>query len=155
MESNTVVRKASFRDTDAMIELLRLLFAIETDFVFDGDRQRLGLTLLLQTENTSCVLVAERAQHVVGMCTAQLLVSTAEGGIKALIEDVVVAESCRRQGVGTQLLMEIEQWAARQGAKRVDLLADQRNNRALGFYQRLGWLETELVCLQKKVIAYI
>lgn len=151
MELNIVVRKASFTDIDAMIELLRLLFAIETDFAFDGDRQRLGLTLLLQAENTGCVLVAERGQHVVGMCTAQLLVSTAEGGIKALIEDVVVAESCRRQGVGTQLLMVIEQWAACQGAKRVDLLADRRNNRALDFYQRLGWLETKLVCLQKKL----
>lgn len=151
MTSEVLIRKAVSTDIDAMIELLRLLFTIETDFVFDGDRQRLGLTLLLQAESTGCMLVAERGQHIVGMCTAQLLVSTAEGGIKALIEDVVVAESCRRQGVGTQLLMAIKQWAARQGAKRVDLLADRRNNKALDFYQRLGWLETKLICLQKKL----
>lgn len=151
MTSEVLIRKAVCTDIDAMIELLRLLFAIETDFAFDGDRQRLGLTLLLQAENTGCVLVAECERHVVGMCTAQLLVSTAEGGIKALIEDVVVAENCRRQGVGTQLLLAIEQWAASQGAKRVDLLADRCNNRALAFYQRLGWLETKLVCMQKRL----
>lgn len=63
----------------------------------------------------------------------------------------LVAESCRRQGVGTQLLMAIKQWAARQKAKRLDLLADRRNKLALDFYQQLGWQKTELVCLQKKL----
>lgn len=149
MKEVVVVRQASLKDMDAMIELLRALFAIETDFRFDSDKQRAGLTALLQTP-AACALVAEREQQVVGMCTAQLLVSTAEGGLKALIEDVAVIDGCRRQGIGTKLLAAIEQWAVKQGAKRLDLLADKRNAPALGFYQQLGWLQTELVGLQKR-----
>lgn len=150
MKAAVVVRQASCKDVDAMLELLQALFAIETDFVFDGKKQRLGIDLLLQTQD-ACVLVAEQAQCVVGMCTAQLLVSTAAGGLKAIIEDVAVAEACRGQGIGTKLLIAIEQWAARRGVKRLDLLADRRNNPALGFYRQLGWRQTELVGLQKKL----
>lgn len=151
MTSEVVIRKAVSTDMDAMIELLRLLFAIETDFMFDGERQRLGLASLLQMKNTACILVAERSNQVVGMCTAQLLMSTAEGGIKAVIEDVVVSEGCRRQGMGAKLLTAIKQWAVDKGARRLDLLADRRNQPALSFYQQLGWFETELMCLQKKI----
>jgi ribosomal protein S18 acetylase RimI-like enzyme len=150
VKAAVVVRQASCKDVDAMLELLQALFAIETDFVFDSKKQRLGIDLLLQTQD-ACVLVAEQAQRVVGMCTAQLLVSTAAGGLKAIIEDVAVAEACRGQGIGTKLLITIEQWAARRGVKRLDLLADRRNNPALGFYRQLGWQQTELVGLQKKL----
>ena len=45
------------------------------------------------------------------MITGQLLVSTAEGGTSALVEDLVVAESHRGRGVGAGLLAEIERWA--------------------------------------------
>ena len=45
--------------------------------------------MLAQTDK-SCVLVAEYNKKVVGMCTGQLLVSTAEGGFKVIVEDVVV-----------------------------------------------------------------
>ncbi len=149
MKEVVVVRQASSKDMDAMIELLRALFAIETDFVFDSNKQRVALALLLQT-SAGCVLVAEREQQVIGMCTAQLLISTAEGGIKAVIEDVAVVEDCRGQGIGKKLLTAIEKWAVSQGAKRLDLLADRHNHLALGFYRQLGWIQTELVGLQKK-----
>lgn len=150
MKATVTVRQASLGDLDTMVELLQALFAIETDFVFDGDKQRSGLLCLLQTEN-ACVLVAECEAQVVGMCTAQLLVSTAEGGLKAIIEDVAVVKECRGQGIGTKLLAVIGQWAFRQGVKRLDLLADKRNAPALNFYRQLGWTQTELVALQKKL----
>ena len=145
-----VVRQATVGDLNAMLELLHVLFAIETDFVFDSNKQQEGLTRLLQSSGI-CVLVAEQERQVVGMCTAQLLVSTAEGGLKAIIEDVAVGKEWRRQGIGAKLLAAIEQWALKQGAKRLDLLADKSNTPALGFYRQLGWGQTELVALQKKL----
>lgn len=151
MSAAVIVRQAAVADLEAMVALLRVLFAIETDFVFDDSKQRAGLTRLLQTQ-AACVLVAEHEEQVVGMCTAQLLVSTAEGGLKAIIEDVAVAEEWRKQGIGAKLLAAIEQWALSQGAKRLDLLADKRNAQALSFYRQLGWGQTELVALQKKTI---
>jgi len=38
------------------------------------------------------------------MCSIQILISTAEGGKVALLEDLVVAENFRNMGIGTKLL---------------------------------------------------
>ncbi|MEN6568070.1 MAG: GNAT family N-acetyltransferase [Veillonellales bacterium] len=150
MNSKSVIRKALPADIDFLVELLQLLFAIETDFSVDRERQRRGLEMMLQEEKFRCLLVAEADRKVVGMCSAQLLVSTAEGGFKAMIEDVVIAEDYRGRGIGVQLLTAIAQWAAKQGAARLDLLADRGNGPALAFYKKLNWTFTGLICLQKK-----
>ena len=81
------------------------------------------------------------------MATAQLVVSTAEGGPSALVEDVVVAGAERRHGVGRRLLAALESWASKRGATRLQLLADRENLPALRFYEQLGWRPTQLGCL--------
>ncbi len=95
------------------------------------------------------MLVAERAGAVIGMVTAQLVVSTAEGGASAWVEDMVVAAPERGRGVGRRLLEAIEAWATARGASRLQLLADRENAPALAFYARLGWSPTRLVCLRR------
>lgn len=151
MFSNVVIRKAIPEDLDLLSGLLESLFTIETDFIVDKEKQRRGLEILLREEGCCCVLVAEVHQKVVGMCTAQLLISTAEGGLKAILEDLVIREDCRQQGIGKQIIAAVEKWAYDKGVKRLDLLADQRNTPALRFYANSNWAPTELICLQKKL----
>lgn len=152
MLTDIVIRKAAADDVESLIGLLGELFAIETDFTFHSERQRQGLVMLLDREKDCCLLVAETTnKQVIGMCSAQLLVSTAEGGLKALVEDMVIAEPYRGQGIGKDLLSTVEKWAAEQGAKRLDLLADHRNRLALTFYDNMNWSRTELIALQKKL----
>jgi GNAT superfamily N-acetyltransferase len=131
------------------VRLLGQLFAIEADFHPDARKQQRGLELLLAEPDRSAALVAERGGAVVGMVTAQLVVSTAEGARSALVEDMVVDEAERGSGVGRALLEAIEAWAARSGATRLQLLADRENAPALGFYGRMGWRGTRLVCLRR------
>jgi Acetyltransferase, GNAT family len=133
-----------------MIRLLRILFSIETDFAFDELTQRKGLEMMLDDNTNRCIMVAELNQQIVGMCTAQILVSTAEGGIVALIEDLIVKDSHRGQGLGKKLLSAIEDWALAQGVRRLQLLADRNNTPALNFYQKMNWKSTQLICLRKK-----
>ena len=95
-----------------------------------------------------CVLVAEDAGKVVGMCTGQLVVSTAEGGPSVLVEDMVIDPAFQGQGLGRALLDAMLQWAGTQGATRLQLLADKNNQAALDFYEHLGWRSTSLVCLR-------
>jgi hypothetical protein len=72
--------------------LLNELFSREADFDVDEKCQHRGLKLMLDgCGNHRCVKVADVAGAVVGMCTAQILISTAKGGLVALIEDMVVA----------------------------------------------------------------
>ncbi len=142
------IRQANAGDIDAMTGLLQQLFSIEADFTSDPEQQRRGLADLLGGKE-SCVLVCEIEGQVVGMCTVQILISTAEGGKAGLLEDLVVAKSWRGQGLGAALLAAAEAWSVKQGLTRLQLLADATNGLALGFYRRQGWSGTRLVALRK------
>lgn len=142
------VRAARLDDLEPMVDLLRLLFTIEEDFNVDATRQRQGLALLFR-EARACVLVAEAEGRVVGMCTGQLVISTAEGGPSLLVEDVVIATDHRGKGLGRELMAAMARWAGAQGATRMQLLADRNNLPALHFYERLGWRTTALICLRR------
>lgn len=146
---NYTIRRAKAADISGMVRLLRILFSIETDFVFDEGKQQRGLEMMLSDCTNRCIMVAELNQQIVGMCTAQILVSTAEGGIAALIEDLVVEDAYRGEGIGKELLLSIEGWAIARGVRRLQLLADQNNTRALEFYRKMDWKVTELICLRK------
>ena len=141
------MRSAEPADLDSLVSLLAALFSIEEDFVFDESKQRRGLSLMLENER-GCVLVAEAEGLVIGMCSGQLLVSTAEGGLSLLIEDVVVDERWRGRGVGRLLMAAISDWAKANKVSRLQLLADRNNVPALDFYRSLGWQITELICLR-------
>ena len=143
-----IIRQAQAGDINGLLPLLQLLFAIEEDFTFDEKRQRDGLNLLLNSA-TSCIAVADIEGKVVGMGTGQLVISTAEGGLSLLVEDVVVAEEWRRQGIGGKLLDYLAEWASEQGASRMQLFADRTNKAGLDFYCKEGWRQNKLICLRK------
>jgi ribosomal protein S18 acetylase RimI-like enzyme len=144
------IRAASAGDLDALVALLGALFSLEPDFRVDPERQRRGLALMLAEPSRRVVLVAARGAEVVGMVTAQLLVSTSEGDLCAWVEDLVVHERERGAGVGRLLLDAIGREARALGATRLQLLVDRENAPALGFYARVGWAPTRLVCLRHR-----
>ena len=145
------VRLATSADIESLADLLETLFSIEEDFVVDRDNQRRGLEMMLNN-GRGCVLAAQAADGtVVGMCTGQLTISTAEGGPAVLIEDVVVREDRRGQGIGARLMDAMAEWARGNEAGRLQLLADSGNEPALGFYEHLGWETTQLICLRNRL----
>ncbi|MBL0699657.1 MAG: GNAT family N-acetyltransferase [Desulfosarcina sp.] len=137
-------------DINQIIGLLEELFSIEEDFIFKEAAQRHGLSMMLSDNQNRCIMVAASEKQVMGMCSAQLLVSTAEGGMAALIEDMVVAKSYQGKGIGKKILLSIEKWAVEKGAERMQLLADGNNVNALNFYKKQKWSTTQLICLRKK-----
>jgi len=141
------LRRARHQDLDQLTALLGLLFASEADFGFDGARQHRGLALMLDHDR-GCILVAEEAGKVIGMCTGQVVISTAEGGPAVLVEDMVVDPGHRGRGIGRALMAAMAGWGLEQGATRLQLLADKNNFPALSFYQRIGWRMTALICLR-------
>lgn len=143
-----MIRFAQKNDIPVLTQLLRQLFSIEEDFSFDAKKQAHALELQLDSKNAA-VMVAEKQHCVIGMATAQLIISTAEGGPAILVEDVVVVPAEQKHGIGTELFQAIGFWGHTKGATRMQLLADIDNKPALTFYDKSGWQKTQLVCLRK------
>lgn len=141
------IRPATAEDILPMVDLLQLLFSIEKDFHFDPKKHGEGLRLLVNSPD-ALVLVAEYDDQVRGMATAQIVISTAEGGPALLVEDVVVAEEYRGRSIGSRLLQKLASWAASRKINRMQLLADRHNLPALQFYKGCGWRTTDLICLR-------
>jgi ribosomal protein S18 acetylase RimI-like enzyme len=148
MSAPACIRRAEPADIPALLGLLELLFSIEQDFVFNAAKQEQGLRLLL-AESRAAVMVAEHDGQVLGLCTGQLLISTAQGGLSALGEDLAVLPACQGRGIGRRLLAAVSEWAVSHGASRVQLLADRNNAPALAFYQKTGFQTTAMICLRR------
>jgi GNAT superfamily N-acetyltransferase len=144
------VRPACLEDIPQLCELLGDLFSLESDFAPDPGKQTRGLGLLINdSTGKSLVLVAGSGREIIGMCTVQTVISTAEGGLAGLVEDVVVRKGRRKNGIGTRLLSEAVAWCKTKGMSRIQLLADRENNHALKFYLNHCWKTTNLICLRR------
>ncbi len=144
MKSGIIIEEATMDDITEMAGLLSLLFAIESDFEIDLEKQLAGITKLLKYEGAD-LLVARHAGNVVGMITMQRLISSAEGDYIGQIEDLVVKDEYRMMGVGSRLINKIRFMAQEYGYKRIQLAADMANDNALEFYSRRGFHRTHLV----------
>lgn len=144
------IEPATTDDIDALTSLLGLLFSIEQDFKPDPGAQRRGLELLLADPQRGTILVARHANRgVVGMVSAQLVISTATGTPSAWVEDMVLLEDFRGMGLGKTLLKSVQEWAIAHDAGRIQLLADADNKPALDFYRHLDWQPTRLFAWKK------
>ena len=141
------IRLATTADIPQLVVLLAELFTLEADFQVDQEKQVTGLALLIASQKDA-VFVAEVNNAVIGMCSVQTLISTAEGGTVGRVEDLIVSCTYRKQGVASSLLAEVFNWSESQGLKRLQLLADQNNSFALDFYKKQGWRYTQLICLR-------
>lgn len=147
-----IIKDALPADIDQMLPLLAQLFAIEQDFEFNSEAQTRGLRLMMDgCGKHRAVKVAWVNDTIVGMCTAQTRISTAQGNISAVAEDLVVAGEYRKKGIATLLLSAIEDWAVNKGIKSISLLADKDNQGCLDFYNKKEWKRTSLICLVKSL----
>jgi ribosomal protein S18 acetylase RimI-like enzyme len=83
------------------------------------------------------VLVARSAGAIVGTLT--LVMFPLPTGMRAWIEDVVVDEAARGQGVGEALTHEALRIAQEAGARTVDLTSRPAREAAGRLYERLGF----------------
>jgi len=143
--ANIAYNEAIETDIADLVSLLSALFSIEKDFNPDLTKQQKGLELLIKNNATATIQVARNsAGKVIGMVTAQLVNSTAQGAASAWIEDMVVDAEFRGCCVGKELLQQTLAWAKTKGATRAQLLVDITNTDALGYYEHLKWESTQL-----------
>ncbi len=101
---------------------------------------REALARLAAAEST-IVLVARSGGQIVG--TLSLVMFPIPSGLRARVEDVVVDDSARGQGIGEALIEEAKARATAVGARTLDLTSRASRTAANRLYERLGFQARE------------
>lgn len=91
--------------------------------------------------DAATLLVARDRGRLVGTLT--LVLFTIPTGQRAWIEDVVVAEDARGQGVGERLTLAAIEYARSRGVRTVDLTSRPSREAANALYQKLGFVRRD------------
>jgi ribosomal protein S18 acetylase RimI-like enzyme len=89
------------------------------------------------SHQATTLFIARSQDVIVGMLT--LVTFPLPSGFRARIEDVVVDQDARAQGVGTALTMAAVDLAQQQGARSIDLTSRASRVAANRLYQQLGF----------------
>jgi len=97
---------------------------------------RAGLDRIVGSAATT-LLIARTGDTVVG--TLSLVMFPIPTGLRAWIEDVIVDEVARGQGIGEALMAEAVRIAGQAGARTVDLTSRPSREAAGRLYERVGF----------------
>jgi len=86
-------------------------------------------------------LVFEESGTIKGVITFWLRESLFHGGPVALIDELIVDQSSRGQGIGSRLMEHVVAYCARLGCEEVEVSTEVDNRAARAFYARHGFIE--------------
>jgi len=128
------IRPAQLTDHDALFSLAG---AFATSFAVERSAFESSLATLLQSPDAFLAVAAD-GDRVVGYVLGFDHPTFYANGRVAWVEEIMVSEESRRQGVGRQLMASFEHWARSRQSKLIALAT----RRAAPFYQRLGYEES-------------
>lgn len=146
MEKTIKVRRAEEEDAAAFLDLCKNLDRESNNMLLEPeertltvDEQRERIKAGLKDEYSTLLLAVDQQ----GMLAGYLAIKASRlKRIKHRADIVIgVLKSYRRQGVGTNLFHEAEQWAHSLGIKRMELTVRFDNEAAKGLYRKVGFEE--------------
>ena len=126
-----VIREAALDDADS-------LFALVKDFAmsFKADRGAFDLSFKeFLADEDAWLHVAEEDGEVIGYCLGFDHYAFYANGRVSWVEEIMVREDKRKEGVGRALMDAFEEWAKSRGSRLVGLAT----RRAAPFYEALGY----------------
>jgi GNAT superfamily N-acetyltransferase len=136
---------ATPEDLPQLVALLGMLFSQEAELAPDAAKQARALAAILSEPTVGRVYVAREAGRVVAMASLLYSVSTAEGGLVASFEDLIVLPERRGRGIASALVGFVIAEARAQGVLRLTLLTDADNSRAQALYVKLGFVPSGML----------
>lgn len=139
------IEPATIEDMPQLVELLTALFGDDGDFKPDPVKQEHGLRMILEQPSRGRIFVLRTDHMVIGMVNLLFTISTAEGGLVIVMEDVIVHPQQRRQGYGARLLQHAIQYAKEKRFKRITLLTDRISAESQAFFTKHGFQFSKMI----------
>ena len=136
------IRDAREEDFEACQALLRQLWP--TPARSDSEEQRRSADVRavlyrLLAHPDARVVVAEEDGQIVALLDVSFRDTLLHGGPAMIIEDLIVDEAHRRQGIGARLVRWAEDVARRRGCHGIELSSDLPREDTHGFWEGLGY----------------
>ena len=133
------IRKASLSDEEDVATLIRELGdAVGVTGDVDPVSWYGTLRKMLASPEWT-FLLAEEGTDKVGLLVLLILPSLYHGGNYAAITELIVRKPYRGRGVGRMLVEEAKRIAKAQGCEEIDVSVEVQNEKAIGFYEKLGF----------------
>jgi GNAT superfamily N-acetyltransferase len=130
-EMETITRRIVTADLDQLFQLVEQ-FATS----FKPERSAFDVSVReLLLDRAAWLSGAVRGGVLVGYCLGFEHSTLFANGRVSWVEEIMVAESARRTGIGRTLMSEFEEWARGRGSRLVGLAT----RRAAQFYEALGY----------------
>ncbi len=128
MSHQVVVRPATADDLQSIAALEHVLHSYEVDPSLQWHH--------FETSSNRVVLLALVDGAVAGMVKLNMVYKLSKA--MAMLDELVVHEANRGQGVGSALMTAAEGWSWDHGADIIDFTS-RESHEALGFYEKLGY----------------
>jgi ribosomal protein S18 acetylase RimI-like enzyme len=104
---------------------------------------------LVRDASSTLMVARDDSGHIVGALT--LTVYRVPTGVRSIIEDVIVDNSARGQGIGEMLMLRAIELAREKGAKNISLTSNPMREAANRLYLRVGFKKRETNAYQFKL----
>ena len=84
-------------------------------------------------------IIAEERKRTMGLLILVILPSLYHGGNYAAITELIVTKEAQNKGVGALLVEEAKKISRMMGCEELDVSVEVENDKAKGFYERLGF----------------
>jgi N-acetylglutamate synthase-like GNAT family acetyltransferase len=145
MHELTRIEPATIEDLPLLTKLLMDLFTQESDFRPNHANQMRGLRLILEQPSRGRIFVLRSPHQIIGMINLLFTISTAEGGFVIILEDLIIENSFRRQGMGGELLNYALNYAKQKNFLRITLLTDRMSDSSIEFFEKHGFQRSDMV----------
>ena len=98
---------------------------------------------ILKNASTILFAIIEEAK-MIGFMNIQCFYSVWSHGKVFFLDDFFIEENFRRKGYGEKALKDLQEYAKKNGIKRIQLMAENTNPKAIEFYRKHKFTEQEI-----------
>ena len=145
METNFKIANSS--DTETLLELIQEFYEGE-HLPFDDNMIR-ALAKILNDDSLGRIWLIQDGNEAIGYVVLTFGYSLEFRGRDALVDELYIRESYRRQGVGTNALQFVEDVCSSLGIEALHLEVDRKNPVAQSLYRKVGFEDHDRYLMTK------
>jgi ribosomal protein S18 acetylase RimI-like enzyme len=151
MNRSLSLLNAKISDIDQLLVLIGDFYQ-HFHYPYIESEKRLTLQELLTTPSVGQVYLIRKDQRTVGYVFLSFYFSLEFGGRTAFIDELFILPGDRGQGIGSGVIILVEQQCRELKLKAIHLESERTNERATALYAKLGFVDYERRLMTKKLV---